>query len=433
MIRLKRKIMDQLIKWKNAKEERLPLIIYGARQVGKTYVMQELGADYYKNTVYVNFEADRKIAAFFQEDIRPDYVIEKLEQYYHCQIIPEQTLIILDEIQVCERALTSLKYFAEEAPEYHVIAAGSLLGVALNREKYSFPVGKVQMLYMYPLDLEEFLWAREKKLLADTIREHFDKNQPMEEELHQEALQEYYQYCIVGGMPAAVNAFVTPRATIDQEEIRQMILNSYIADMAKYANSSETVRIYEAYDSLPTQLARDTKKFQYKLIKSGARASQYGDSIDWMIRAGIVNKCTKCKQGFFPLAAYQDLTAFKLYYSDMGILSAHIGMTLGALQREESERFRGVFAENYLSIALKTRGYELNYWESDGTAEVDFLIQKDEHLIPVECKAGNHVKAKSMMVYRDKYQPEYCIRVSTRNFGMVDGIKSVPLYAAFCI
>lgn len=430
---MKRKIMSRLREWAKTEQGRLPLMIYGARQVGKTYVMQELGQECFKNTVYVNFESDRKIAAFFQDDIQPDHVIQILEQYYHCRIVPGQTLIIFDEIQVCERALTSLKYFAEEGPEYPVIAAGSLLGGALHREKYSFPVGKVQMLTMFPLDLEEFLWARGKELLANMIKENFDSNQPLEESLHQEAMQEYFLYCIIGGMPAAVNSFVTPKATMGQDEIRQMILNSYIADMAKYANPGETVRIYEAYDSLPAQLAKDTKKFQYKLIKSGARASQYGDSIDWLIRAGIVNKCTKCSQGFFPLATYQDLTAFKLYYSDMGILSARIGMTLGALQRDESEHFRGIFAENYLAIALKMRGYELNYWESDGRAEVDFVIQKDDQVIPVECKAGNHVKAKSMIVFREKYHSKYCIRVSARNFGMVDGIKAVPLYAAFCI
>ena len=208
-----------------------------------------------------------------------------------------------------------------------------------------------------------------------------------------------------------------------------MLLNSYIADMTKYANQTDTVRIFEAYDSLPAQLAKDAKKFQYKLIKSGARASQYGDAIDWLIRAGIVNKCMKCSQGFYPVAAYQDVSAFKLYYSDMGIMSARIGMTLEALQSMETEHFRGILTENYVAIALKTNGYDLHYWESDNTAEVNFLIQKESHVIPVECKAGNHVKAKSMMVYMEKYNPSYAIRISTRNFGMAKGIKSVPLYS----
>ena len=289
------------------------------------------------------------------------------------------------------------------------------------------------MLTMYPMDLEEVLWAKEKQMLADTIREHYENNQPLDEILHEEAMQEFYHYCIVGGMPAAVKADLAKDSPIEQVEIRQMLLNSYIADMTKYANQSDTVRIFEAYDSLPAQLARDAKKFQYKLIKSGARASQYGDAIDWLIRAGIVNKCMKCSQGFYPVAAYQDVSAFKLYYSDMGIMSARLGMTLEALQGKETEHFRGILTENYVAIALKTNGYDLHYWESDNTAEVDFLIQKDSHVIPVECKAGNHVKAKSMMVYRGKYDPVYAIRISARNFAMVNGIKSVPLYSVFCI
>lgn len=430
---MRRKITEHLIEWTKETTERLPLLLYGARQVGKTYVMQQLGQNQFKNTVYVNFEADQNIGKFFDMDIHADAVIQLLEKYFHTRIIPGESLIIFDEIQMCERALTSLKYFAEEASEYHLIAAGSLLGVALNREKYSFPVGKVKMLTMYPMDFEEYLWAGGKMLLADTIRQHFERNKALPETLHQEALLEYYHYCIVGGMPAAVMAYFHSSATLRQEEIRQMLLDSYIADMTKYAKAGETVKIFECYDSLPSQLAKENKKFQYKLIKSGARASQYGDSIDWLIRAGIVNKCVKCTQGYMPPAAFLDLTAFKLYYSDIGILSARTQMNLERLLSDESEHFRGIYSENYVACALKSQGYELMYWESEGTAEVDFLIVRDNHVIPVECKAGSHVKAKSMMVYREKYKPAYCIRISARNLGMVDGIKSVPLYAVFCI
>ncbi len=433
MIFLKRKIMDRLIKWKEETKERLPLLLYGARQVGKTYAMQELGASMFKNTIYVNFEEDRNIGTFFQTDIHADNVVRTLERYYHEVIVPEETLIIFDEIQMCERALTSLKYFAEEAPEYHVIAAGSLLGVALNREKFSFPVGKVQMLTMYPMDFEEYLWAMGKELLAEEIRKNYENSLPMPEELHKEAMAEYYRFCIIGGMPAAVRAESESAATLRQDEIRQMLLDSYIADMTKYARAGEAVKIFAAYDSLPSQLAKDSKKFQYKLIKSGARASQYGDSIDWMIRAGIVNKCLKCTQGFMPPSAFLDLTAFKLYYSDTGLLAARTQMTVERLLSREAEHFRGIFAENYVACALKMNGYELLYWESDGTAEVDFIIVKDDHVIPVECKSGEHKKAKSLAVYREKYHPEYSISISAKNFGTVGGIRSVPLYAVFCI
>ncbi len=412
---------------------RQPLLLYGARQVGKTYVMQELGAEYFKSTVYVNFEADVKIGSFFENDIHSDAILKLLEKYYHIKIVPDETLIMFDEIQMCERALTSLKYFAEEAPEYHVIVAGSLLGAALKREQFSFPVGKIQMENMYPMDFEEYLWAKGKEVLADMIRMHYEKAQALSEALHKEALAEYYNYCIIGGMPAVIAAETAPAATLNQQEIRRMLLDSYIADMAKYALPGETVKIFAAYDSLPSQLAKDSKKFQYKLIKSGARASQYGDSIDWLIRAGIVNKCVKCTQGFMPPSAFLDLTAFKLYYSDTGIMSARTGMDLERLMVSEAERFRGIFAENYVACALRTNGYELLYWESDGTAEIDFLIVKGEHVIPVECKSGNHVRSKSLAVYREKYKPAYSIRISARNFGMDGQIRSVPLYAVFCV
>lgn len=430
---MKRKIKEKLIQWKKMHRGRMPMLIYGARQVGKTYVMQELGAEEFKNTVYVNFESDRRIGAYFQVDIQADTIIQMLEKYYHTRIIPGQTLIIFDEIQLCERALTCLKYFSEDAPEYHVIAAGSLLGVALKREQFSFPVGKVQIVTMYPLDFEEYLWAKGKELLAEQIRRHFSDDTAMPEGLHKEALLEYQHYCILGGMPAVLAAEIAEHPTLTQEEIRRMILDSYVADMAKYAEPKETVKIFAAYDSLPSQLAKDNKKFQYKLIKSGARASQYGDSIDWLVRAGIVCLCTKCTQGFMPPAAYQDLSSFKLYYSDLGLMSARTGMTFRSFLQNENDFFRGIYTENYLACALRANGYELHYWESDGIAEVDFIIVRHDCVIPVECKAGNHVRAKSLMLYREKYKPAYSIRVSAKNFGMEDNIKSVPLYAAFCI
>lgn len=430
---MKRKIMEKLLQWRNQQHTRMPMLLYGARQVGKTFVMRELAASAFSSAVYVNFEEDLRIGSYFQTNIKAADMISVLEKYYSQKIIPDETLIIFDEIQMCERALTSLKYFAEEAPEYHVIAAGSLLGVALKREQYSFPVGKVQMLTMYPMDFEEYLWAKGKELMSEEIRRHFADNTAMAAELHQEAMQEYRHYCITGGMPAVLKADIVRDSVLTQGEMRQMILNAYIADMAKHAQAKETVKIFAAYDSLPVQLARDSKKFQYKLIKSGARASQYGDSIDWLVQSGIVNKCSKCTQGFMPPAAYQDLSAFKLYYSDLGLLSARTGMTEQSLLSQESERFRGIYAENYAACALCANGYELFYWESDGEAEVDFLIVRQGSVIPVECKAGEHVKAKSLMVYQKKYHPLYCIRISARNFGMADGIKSVPLYAVFCI
>ena len=255
---MKRKITDKLCEWKKQTKGRMPLLIYGARQVGKTFEMREFGAHYYKNTVYINFETDEKIGSYFETDIHADSVVVLLEKYYQVKIVPEETLIIFDEIQMCERALTSLKYFAEEAPEYHVMAAGSLLGVAVNREKYSFPVGKVQMLTMYPMDLEEVLWAKGKQILSDTIREHYNSNVPLEDALHEEAMQEFEHYCIIGGMPAAVKADIMRNSSIGQEEIRQMLLNSYIADMTKYADKGDMAM------SPWLQTSNTSKKFRSK-------------------------------------------------------------------------------------------------------------------------------------------------------------------------
>lgn len=430
---MKRKISEKLLHWKQQKKDRLPLLIYGARQVGKTYAIKEFGYDYFKNVVYVNFELEDGIISYFEGGLSPDYLIDVLEEYYHTQIIPDQTLIVFDEIQMCEHALTALKYFAENAPEYHIIGAGSLLGVAINRKNYSFPVGKVQIYQMYPLDFEEYLWAKGKQLLSETIRKHFESNQEINERLHKEALQEYYQYLITGGMPAVVMAHITPNPTIPENEVKQLILSSYVSDMAKYATNTENIKINAAYESIPMQLAKDNKKFQYKLIKSGARASLYGEAIDWLTLSGIVLNCTKCIEGYMPPSAYLDLASFKLYFSDIGLLAAQTKMTLAAISNKESNRFMGAFTENYVACVLKQKGYDLYYWESSGIAEIDFIIVKDDHVIPIECKVGDHVKAKSLTVYKEKYLPIYSIRISTRNFGYVNGIKAVPLYAVFVI
>lgn len=430
---MRRKIDHILEQWRKQANKRLPILLYGARQVGKTYAIKQLGTEQFKNMVYLNFENDVVLSELFLDRISPEYLIPRIEKYFNCIIIPDETLIFLDEVQACERALTSLKYFAEEAPEYHVIAAGSLLGVALNRGKYSFPVGKVQILNMYPMDFEEYLWAKEETYLSETIREHFLSNQPFSEILHSRALLLYHEYLMIGGMPAVVLSSLQDEKGIPYTDMQELILNAYMGDTAKYTTNMEAVRIQGAYDSMTMQLAKDNKKFQYKLIKSGARASQYGDSIDWLIRSGIVLQCTRCVQGSMPPSAYRDLASFKLYFSDVGLLFKKSNMRLNAITTGENNLFKGALIENYTACALKSNGYELLYWTSENTAEVDFVIVRDDGVIPIECKAGTHVKAKSLTVYSEKYAPTYSIRISERNFGLQSGIKSVPLYAVFCI
>lgn len=430
---MRRKVIDKLLRWKSRNKDRMPILINGARQVGKTFAIMEFGREYYKNIVYINFELEPGIIPYFDGNISPERIVKTLEQFYRTQIIPEETLIVFDEIQACERALTSLKYFTEIAPEYHLIAAGSLLGVAINRNKFSFPVGKVFIETMFPLDFEEFLWAKGKELLSEQIRIHYNDNSPIAEQLHKEAMEEYNHYQITGGMPAVVKMHISKEPVMAEKEIKELILNSYVSDMAKYSSSSESVKIRGAYDSIPAQLSKDNKKFQYKLIKSGARASLFGESIDWLVSSGVVLKCVKCEHGFMPPIAYQDLSSFKLYMNDTGLLSGKVGMSLMSLGTNENNQFSGPLAENYVACALAASGNELMYWESKGTAEIDFLIIKDGHVIPVEVKAAQNTKSKSLALYTEKYKPYYAIRISSKNFGFENNIKSVPLYAVFVV
>lgn len=430
---MKRKLTERLLQWRKQRGDRLPLLIYGARQVGKTYTVLEFGKAHYRNVLYVNFEQDARLTPYFEGDISPKRIIPVLEQYYQTNVDPDETLIFFDEIQACERALTALKYFAENAPEYSVIAAGSLLGVVINRSKFSFPVGKVQMTTLHPLDFEEFLWAKGRTLLAAEIRRCCLANVPLHEQLHGEALLYYREYLIIGGMPAAVKASLEAHPFMTELEVRRAILNAYVADMSKYTSPAEGVKIRSAFESIPAQLAKENTKFQYKLIRSGGCASLYGESIDWLIASGVVLQCAKCEHGYMPPVAYQDLSSFKLYMSDVGLLSAQAGITLQALAGSHLHQFRGALTENYVAGALTMKGHDLHYWESKSSAEVDFLIVVDGTLVPVEVKAAENTRSKSLAVYMERYKPQMAVRTSTRNFGFENGIKSVPLYGLFAL
>lgn len=433
---MERKIMSELLEWRDMKSERMPLVLYGARQVGKTYLLQHLGRDYYKNMVYVNFERMLVVAEFFEGDLSPDRLIRFLEEYFGEQIIPENTLVIFDEIQACERALTSLKYFAEEAPEYHIAAAGSLLGVAVQREKYSFPVGKVIMKTLYPLEFDEFLNATGNSHLVRVIRDHYESMKEMPEQTHKEILNWLRRYFFVGGMPAVVKKYVEENSLINIPELQNMILSAYVSDMAKYSTAGECTKIQNAFRSLPAQLAKDNKKFQYKLIRKGATAGLFGDSIAWLVMAGVALECDRVTRGDIPVKLFRDVSAFKLYMSDVGLLSAFSGiMPENIIRQELSDVYKGALSENYVAQALKARGYELYYWSSDSpAAEIDFVIQKEGRVIPLEVKYDQNVHARSMKHFVRLYQPQSAMRVTARNFGKDEnGLLSIPLYAVFCI
>lgn len=429
---MERKIYADLVKWKN-KSGRMPLIVNGARQVGKSYILQEFGKQEFDNYIIVNLEIDKDLAGKFEEDITPLPVIQYLESAHAQRIIPGRTLVVLDEVQACERALTSLKYFCEQAPEYHIVAAGSLLGVAVNRKKYSFPVGKVDEITLFPMDFEEFLWALDRKDFAGLIREHFKSNEPLD--VHSIAIDFYSKYLITGGMPAAVREFVNTNSFVAVADIQNRILNEYIADMSKYAEPAASVKIRACYESIPAQLAKENHKFQYSVVQKGGSVTLFGESIEWLKYAGVVLKCQKTAHGAMPVKVYVDLSDFKLYMSDAGMLVMQSGMVAQAILSpvETNSPFIGAIAENYVAQAFAANRIPLFYWKNDNTAEVDFVIQKGMDVIPVEVKAGMRVRSKSLNIFMEKYKCPYAIRISKKNFGFENGIKSVPLYAVFCI
>lgn len=430
---MKRKIETHLLAWKDKGSGRLPLIINGARQVGKTYILRKFGEEQFRNVVYVNLETNYTVASYFGDNISPEKILRYLEVSTGEKIIAGETLIIFDEIQSCERALTSLKYFCEETPEFHVVAAGSLLGVAINRKQYSFPVGKVETLTLYPFDFEEYLWARGKELLCEEIRHAYETMEALPKALHQEAIELYREYLIVGGMPACINAFLDQRSFLDVSFVQSEILDNYIADMAKYASNTESVKIRACYNSIPAQLAKENKKFQYKVVQKGGTAAIFGASIEWLNLAGVILKCHRLNEAFEPISVYADLSAFKIYMADIGLLVMKSGISAQTILSGEGNLFMGAVTENYVAQQLAAKGYPLYYWESKSTAELDFVLQKENRIIGIEVKKGEHVRSRSLSVFVDSYKPAYSIRFSLKNFGEKDGLRSVPLYAVFCI
>lgn len=430
---MKREIINKLINWKES-ENRKPLIIHGARQVGKTYIVKQFGKEYYENIIYVNFETNKELSNQIQESIDAKFIINKLELFYGEKILPRKTLIFFDEIQANERALTSLKYFCEDAPEYHIIAAGSLLGIAINRENYSFPVGKVQMINMYPLSFKEFLMAIGRENLIEEIKEHFEQNQKMDKDLHELCLKLYRTYLVIGGMPEVVQTYLEEGKVISSLDIQAMILDSYMRDMTKYADNSESNKIISAFDSIPVQLAKDNQKFQYKVISKGATSSIFGPAILWLKNSGIVNQIYKASAEI-PLEMHKDLASFKLYMSDVGLFvnKARYPLYQIDLNTQPTMISMGPLTEHYVANELRINGHETYYWESNGTAELDFIIQKGMDIIPIEVKSSIHTKSRSLDLYMKNYNPKYAIRISEKNFGFENNIKSIPLYAVFCI
>ena len=431
-----RKISEYLKQWKDNKY-RKPLVVQGARQVGKTYAVLEFGRQNYDNVAYFNFQTSETLSATFEENISPAYLLPILSHISGQTITRGNTLIVFDEIQLCERAVTSLKYFCEEAPEYHVIAAGSLLGVAVNREKYAFPVGKVDRYTMHPMDMEEFLIAMGEENLVERIRECYSNDSPMPRALHETALKLYRQYLAVGGMPEAVARFIDTQDYTQVRHILETIQMDYLDDMSKYQESTNEIKKTRlTYSTIAVQLSKKNTRFQYKIIKTGARSAEYENAIEWLISAGLLSRIYRAEYITKPLENYRDIDDFKIYLSDMGLLAAQKDIRAEDIifMEEELADFKGGMTENYVNTQLVRSGFKPYFWRNDkGTKEVDFVISVKGKIVRVEVKSSEHVTAVSLNEYMNLYKPAYAFRISEKNFGFENNIKSVPLYAVFCI
>ncbi|MHC1776947.1 MAG: ATP-binding protein [Lentimicrobium sp.] len=425
---MRRTKMAELIAWKES-ALRKPLIIKGARQVGKTWLMKEFGKAMYAQTVYVNFEKNHRLKTLFTDDFDIKRVITALQAESGFTIKAESTLLILDEIQAVPQAITALKYFYEDAPQYHIIAAGSLLGVALHAH-VSFPVGKVAFMNLYPLTFPEFLEAIGEQSLLDILHSGDWNLITAYKSRYIERLRQYY---FVGGMPEAVLKFSENSSFSEVREIQKQILNAYEQDFSKHAPMDIVPRIRMIWNSIPAQLAKENRKFIYGIIKEGSRAKDYELALSWMIDCGQVYKICRVTRPGFPLKAYEDRSAFKLFLVDTGLLAAmgDIDSTTLLEGSQIFKEFKGSLTEQYVLQQLTNKNeFAIYYWSAErSTAEVDFVIQCKGLVIPVEVKAEENLQAKSLKVYNGKFNPDFSIRTSMTDFRKQDWLTNIPLYA----
>ncbi|MCI7605536.1 MAG: ATP-binding protein [Spirochaetales bacterium] len=423
-----RTAIEQLLKWKQSKY-RKPLIIEGARQVGKTWLMKEFGKTAYADTVYINFDSNSRMSELFSSDLDTDRLIRGLELYIGRKINPNNSLLIFDEVQEVPRALTSLKYFYENAPEYHIVCAGSLLGIALHPGT-SFPVGKVDFLKLYPLSFKEFLMATDREQFAELLDSRDFQMITAFKETYIDALKLYYY---VGGMPEAVQSFRDNKDFNEVREIQKRILEAYEQDFSKHAPNEIVPRLRMLWNGIPSQLAKENKKFIYGLIREGARAKDYETAIMWLTDCGLVHKVSRVNAAHIPLKAYEDLKAFKLFVVDVGLLGCMTGLHQHTLLEGNNLfiEFKGALTEQYVCQQLKTiDDLDVYYYTNDrGSSEVDFVVNTGEKIIPVEVKAEVNLKAKSLKTYQEKYSPEVCIRTSMTDYKKEEWLINLPLYA----
>ena len=420
--------IEKLLKWKQSKR-RKPLIIEGARQVGKTWLMKEFGRQAYEDTVYINFDSNSRMAELFAPDLDTERLIMGLELYAGRKIDPEKSLLIFDEVQEVPRALTALKYFYENAPQYNIVCAGSLLGIALHQGT-SFPVGKVDFLKLYPLSFNEFLRAIGEERFAELLDKRDFQMITSFRQTYIDALKQYY---FVGGMPEAVQSFAENKDFNEVREIQRKILAAYEQDFSKHVPNEIVPRLRMLWNSIPSQLAKENKKFIYGLVREGARAKEYETAIMWLCDCGLVHKVSRVNTAGIPLRAYEDLKAFKLFLVDVGLLGCMAGLRQRTLLDGNAlfVEFKGALTEQYVCQQLKTiENLDVYYYTNDrGSCEVDFVVDTGERIVPVEVKAEINLKAKSLKTYREKFSPEVAVRTSMADYKKEDWLVNLPLYA----
>ena len=427
-----RKIEKDLLEWK--KNFKMPLMLIGARQTGKTYILEEFCKTNFENYIYINLEKEEDIREIFDATLDPEKIIEKIQILRKVNFNPDSTIIFLDEIQTSERAITSLKYFCESNKPYKIVTAGSLLGVKINRFKSSFPVGKVVTKYLFPMDFEEYLMALGEDKLIEEIRKHYNSNEKVLDSIHEKALDLYKKYLILGGMPKVIENFIENDLNIANVdfELQDYIITNYLADMNKYTDNTEGIKNSKIYNAIPKELARENNNFKYSIVDKDARKIRYESSLDWLLASNMILKCELTEKNESPLKAFVNNDKFKIYLSDTGLLRSLSNIDYTEILLDKNEMYKGVLTENYVACELYTKFRELYYY-TFSKYEIDFLIKIDGDIIPIEVKSGRRTNSKSLNEYIKKYNPKYSIRISTKNFGFENNIKSIPLYAVFCI
>lgn len=432
-VKMKRQILSDFKDWKNS-TNRKPLLLTGVRQCGKTYVLQQFAKECFDEVVYFNFERDPRIGEVFERDLDARRIVNDLSNLFlHQPIKSGKTILIFDEIQIQPKAITALKYFQEDMPELAVVGAGSLLGVSIRANQLSFPVGKVDRLVMYPMSFREFLWANEGDAYENSLSQ-YTLDEALPSYISSKLQELYFEYLIVGGMPEAVKTWVETKDIAQVSRVQENILFGYENDFAKHAPGSELTKIQSIWESVPQQLAKDNNKFVFSQVKRSARAKDLEESLGWLVDAGLVHRLCKVENAVIPLSSNQDSTFYKVFFCDTGLLCRKANFTMKSLldQAMNSGGFRGSITENYVLSELLNLGYHPFFWRSGNTAEVDFLIEDEGRVIPVEAKANINTKAKSFRLFVNKYRNEIGFRLSLKNIGIQDTENtktiSLPLY-----